>query len=302
MPTQILSRTAMRSALPFPSLNPVDGPASSSINSDHTHTFQSAARASRTARRLLPESHPAASRHQPHPAVLGIQNTSSWTSTSLWSDQERWEGILRQWDVVADLKQHSITLTSKRAGVEEEIKLARQALEDRRTEVIDALSREFAETVARIGIPGVNSAAIDPKKYLPVINGGVFSKNNQLAGGITTATQIAYWCSLIAVALRTPDSPYPMFLLIDSPRMALNTAANVSKAMYARLTTLVGTLPGRLQVIIADNELPDDYRASYEQINISYAKPTVYTIDHPGPNAVKPIGTDASQDKTDQNP
>jgi len=53
-------------------------------------------------------------------------------------------------------------------------------------------SGEFAETVARIGIPGVNSAVIAPKKYHPVINGGVFSKNNQLADGITT------------VALRNP--------------------------------------------------------------------------------------------------
>ncbi|MEU7478281.1 hypothetical protein AB0A63_20015 [Lentzea sp. NPDC042327] len=124
----------------------------------------------------------------------------------------------------------------------------------------------------------------------------MFSENNQLAGGITTATQIAYWCSLISVALRTPGSPYPMFLLIDSPRMALNTATDVSKAMYARLTTLVGTLPGRLQVIIADNELPNDYRGSYAQINISYNRPAVYTIAHPGPSAVEPIGTDASDD------
>ncbi|MEV8442076.1 hypothetical protein AB0425_32255 [Actinosynnema sp. NPDC051121] len=212
------------------------------------------------------------------------------------SEQERWEAVLRQWDTVADLQQHSVTLASERAGVEEAIKLARRALEDRRAAVIDELSKEFAETVRRIGIPGVNSAAIDPKKYLPVINGGVFSKSNQLFGGITTATQIAYWCSLIAVALRTPDAPYPLFLLIDSPRMALNTAANVNRAMYARLTTLAGTLTGRLQVIIADNELPDDYRASYAQIDISFERPAVYTIAHPGPNAVKTIGTGVGQD------
>lgn len=205
------------------------------------------------------------------------------------SEQQRWEAILRQWDVVADLHQHVRTLSSQRAQLEADIKQARQALDKRRTEIINALSEEFATTVHTIGIPGVNSAAIDPKKYLPVINGNVFSKKNQLGGGLTTATQIAYWCSLVTVALRTPDSLYPLFLMIDSPRMALNAATGLSKAMYRRLTTLVGTLPGRLQVIIADNELPKEYRASYAQIDFGYASPTVSTIPHPGRKAVRTI-------------
>jgi septal ring factor EnvC (AmiA/AmiB activator) len=205
------------------------------------------------------------------------------------SEQQRWEAVLRQWDVVADLRQHVRTLSSQRAQLEADIKQAQQALDNRRTEIIHALSEEFATTVRAIGIPGVNSATIDPKKYLPVINGNIFSKNNQLGGGLTTATQIAYWCSLVAVALRTSDNFYPLLLLIDSPRMALNTATGLSKAMYRRLTTLVGTLPGRLQVIIADNELPKEYRASYAQINFDYTTPTVSTIRHPGPNAVQTI-------------
>ncbi|MFF1608796.1 AAA family ATPase [Amycolatopsis sp. NPDC058278] len=205
------------------------------------------------------------------------------------SEQERWEAILRQWDVVADLHRHVRTLSSQRAQLEADINLAQQALNERRAEIIDALSEEFEATVRAIGIPGVKSAAIDPKNYLPVINGNVFSKKNQLAGGLTTATQIAYWSSLVAVALRTPDSLYPLFLLIDSPRMALNTATELTEAMYRRLTTLVGTLPGRLQVIIADNELPKEYRASYAQINFTYAHPTVSTVSHPGRDAVQTI-------------
>lgn len=205
------------------------------------------------------------------------------------SEQQHWEAILRQWDVVADLRRHVRTLSSQRAQLESDIRLAQQALDKRRTEVIHALSEEFATTVQAIGIPGVRSATIDPKKYLPVINGNVFSKNNQLGGGLTTATQIAYWCSLVAVALRTSDSLYPLFLLIDSPRMALNTATGLSQAMYRRLTTLVGTLPGRLQVIIADNELPKEYRASYAQIDFDYTAPTISPIPHPGPNAVQTI-------------
>jgi hypothetical protein len=80
------------------------------------------------------------------------------------------------------------------------------------------------------------------------------SSKNQLAGGVTTATQIAYWCSLVTVAMRRhdPNIIYPTFLLIDSPRQALNTADRLTDAMYARLTTQANARPGKLQLIIAD--------------------------------------------------
>ncbi|MFE5566631.1 ATP-binding protein [Amycolatopsis japonica] len=205
------------------------------------------------------------------------------------SDQSRWEAVLQQWDTVADLALHAENLDSARARLQSRIDIAQQSLEARRTEVIDGLSEEFAATVRAIGIPGVSTASIHPTKYLPVINGDVFSKDTQLGGGLTTATQIAYWCSLIAVAMRTPGADYPMFLLVDSPRLALNEDTKLSPAMYRRLTTLAGTVPGRLQVIIADNELPSGYRATYAEIDFDYDNPTVATIAHPGPNAVPTI-------------
>lgn len=209
------------------------------------------------------------------------------------SEQKHWEGLLRQWNTADDLGASVRALTARRAGLQADIRQAQAALDERRTEIIGALSEEFRTNVHKIGIPGVNTADIDPMKYLPVINGDIFSKDNQLGGGTTTATQIAYWCSLVSVALRIPDNLYPLLLMIDSPRMALNEATGLSGAMYRRLTTLVGTLPGRLQVIVADNQLPKDYRASYAQIDFDYDSPTISTISHPGPNAVQPIGEGA---------
>ncbi|MFE2750518.1 hypothetical protein ACFXGA_00790 [Actinosynnema sp. NPDC059335] len=205
------------------------------------------------------------------------------------ADQEHWESILRQWDQVADLEAATNALRVQRETALSRLEQAQSVLEQRRTSLIAEMSEEFDATVRAMRIPTIVTAAIDDRKYLPVINGQVFSANNQLSGGVTTATQVAYWCSLLAVAMRHSETAYPAFLLIDSPRLALNTATNLTEATYRRLTTQVGVLPGRLQVIIADNELPDTYHNHYAQIVFDYDHPTVSTIEHPGPARVTTI-------------
>jgi hypothetical protein len=111
-------------------------------------------------------------------------------------------------------------------------------------------------------------------------------------GGIITATQVAYWISLLTVAVRRGDTFYPALLLMDSPRLALNTAEALASALYSRIVNLSGATPGRLQLIVADNEIPDDYRANFPQITFDYDHPTVATIDHPGPAGVTTIEND----------
>lgn len=215
------------------------------------------------------------------------------------AEQQHWETILRQWDTVEDLQAATDALHSERQSTISQLDRARQALEQRRVRIIEELSEEFDETVRAIGIPGVVTTAIDTEKYLPVLNGAVFSKKNQLAGGTTTATQVAYWCSLIAVAMRNPETSYPAFLLIDSPQLALNTENNLTAAMYRRLTTQVGVMPGRLQIIIADNELPPSYRGDYTEIHFDYSRPTVSTVGHPGPARVTLISGNGSDSQTE---
>ncbi|PSL51538.1 AAA domain-containing protein [Saccharothrix carnea] len=215
------------------------------------------------------------------------------------AEQQHWEAILRQWDAVADLQAATDQLRTDRENVRSRIDHARRALELRHAEIIEEISEEFDATVRAIGIPSITTASVDSEKYLPVLNGKIFSKDNQLSGGVTTATQVAYWCSLLAVAMRHPETTYPAFLLIDSPRLALNTATNLTAAMYRRLTTQVGVLAGRLQIIIADNELPDTYRGHYAQVDFDYRHPTVSTVDHPGPANVTPIHETTSNETTD---
>ncbi|ROO87862.1 hypothetical protein EDD29_5509 [Actinocorallia herbida] len=229
------------------------------------------------------------------PRLQAFTDLSSQAAAAA-ANKERWEAVLRQWDSVADLEAAADQLRVARENSKSRLNAATRELDERRAEVIEQVSVEFDKAVRDIAIPTITQASIDPENYLPVINGTVFSSKSQLAGGVTTATQIAYWCSLLAVAVRRNDTLYPAFLIIDSPRLALNTATNVAAAMYRRLTTQADARPGKLQFIIADNELPDTYRGNQAQIDFDYDHPTVSTIEHPGPAQVARIATGELED------
>lgn len=96
---------------------------------------------------------------------------------------------------------------------------------------------------------------------------------------------------MVAVAFRRRDTLYPGFLMIDSPRLALNTAEGMAAQMYRRFVAQIGAVPGRLQFIIADNELPKEYGREFTEVVFSYDTPTVKTVSHPGPANVKVVGS-----------
>lgn len=143
--------------------------------------------------------------------------------------QEHLEATLRQWGVVEDVQRAADALIAEREQLSAKVKRAEDQLKFRRREIVGEISDEFSSAVAAIGSPAIESATVDPDKHLPVLNGKVFTKSSQFGGGVVTATQVAYWLSLLAVALRRRDTMYPAFLMIDSPRLALNTATEVTE-------------------------------------------------------------------------
>lgn len=209
------------------------------------------------------------------------------------TQQEHLEATLRQWDSVTDLENVADALSGEREQLKSGLARAIDQLQERRTEIIHEISEEFKDTIEAIGVPGIRTASVHQDKYLPILNGNFFSDEVQPGGGTATAVQVAYWSSLLAVALRQRDTNYPAFLLLDSPRLALNTADDLTAALYRRLVTQADAGPGRVQMIIADNELPEDYRGHFDQIDFDYRNPTIATIGHPGPAAVVTIGDDA---------
>jgi hypothetical protein len=198
------------------------------------------------------------------------------------------ERVLLQWDRADDLGVKAEQLQAEVDRLRAAIANAETQLADHKAELMDELDAEFAVTVGAIGIPGVRTAQIHRTNYLPLLNGQSYTKLSP-AGGVRTTTQIAYWITLITVALRRHDTLYPAFILIDSPRTSLNDADELAAALYRRLVTLADVAANRLQTIIGDNELPVAYRRDYDQLDFTYENPTIATIAHPGPNAVQTL-------------
>ena len=104
--------------------------------------------------------------------------------------------------------------------------------------------------------------------------------------------QVAYWTTLLTVAIYTTGyhNDYPTLLIIDTPQLAQNDQVQLNNAVYRRLATQrdVGKR-GEVQLIIADNAVPADYKRSFTEEEFSYERPTISSVPHPGRGKVKPI-------------
>lgn len=213
--------------------------------------------------------------------------------------QKSIEQVLVQWDRAEELAQKTELLTAERARLVREVADAEIQLAQRKTEIFRELDAEFQATVMDFGIPSIQSASIDPNSYLPILNGTPFQEVSN-AGGIITATQVAYWITLVTVAARRHDTFVPAFLLLDSPRLALNAEDDIAGQMYRRFSTQVDVTRGRFQFIIVDNELPLTQGVNVSAITFSYESPTVSTIPHPGPAGVaEPLTGSSSTESGD---
>lgn len=202
--------------------------------------------------------------------------------------QEQIEMILRQWERAAQLGDSADELATRREKLKRNVADAEDLQSRRHGKLIEELDHEFERAILTLGVPGVETASINPVTYLPLLNGERFQDYSS-GGGAITATQIAYWTSLIRVALRMEDTSYPAFVLIDSPRLALNTSESIAAALYQHLADLVLEFPGKLQLIVADNEIPAAYRRDFAELAFTYDSPTVSTVKHPGPANVVTI-------------
>ena len=169
--------------------------------------------------------------------------------------------------------------------------------EDEHAEIVTSFAREVIKRQSKSKREGSPPA--------PEPNGEDREEAARFLSGLTlqcsqpARTYIAYAAPSMYVApvlIRLgSDTPYPAFLMIDSPRLALNTAESLAAALYRRIVTQSDANQGKVQFIVADNELPDEYRRGFSEIVFDYDQPTVSTIHHPGRNAVEPLVKPAAE-------
>jgi hypothetical protein len=227
------------------------------------------------------------------PRLQAYADAAAKVASSL-AEQKSLERVLLQWDRAEDLATNAETLSARRAQLQNELGRLESDLVRRKAELFTELDSEFQSTVTDFGIPSIETASISPDSYLPLLNGRPFSEVSA-GGGIITATQVAYWITLVTVAARRRDTHFPAFLLLDSPRLALNAEDDIAAQMYKRFATQVAVTPGRLQFIVADNELPAGLDLDFDEIDFSYESPTVSSVEHPGPAHVETLAGEASE-------
>lgn len=211
------------------------------------------------------------------------------------AEQQALEQVLRQWDRAEDLAAAAEELATRRVSLQSDLRVSESNLARRKSELFAELDTEFQVTVRDFGIPSIETATISPDTYLPLLNGRPFTEVSA-GGGIITATQVAYWISLVTVAARRRDTYFPACLLLDSPRLALKAEDDIAGQMYRRFATQVAVTPGRLQFIVADNEPPASIDSRmFKELTFTYETPTVSTVQHPGPASVETLDGESSE-------
>lgn len=201
------------------------------------------------------------------------------------------EDVLRQWDRAQDLQLARASAERKVASISEKLLVAERALEETRNDLLTALSTDYQEMVNRLGVPTVTSAYVDSRNYLPFANTDRFDRIS--TGGITTALVTAYWLTVLATALRERRTRYPTMLIIDTPRKSIGQAnAHLADELYRQLDILAEANGDRMQVIVADNDIPVDISKRWQDLRFDYENPTIPTVRHPGPANVDTLDMD----------
>lgn len=216
------------------------------------------------------------------------------TAASAASSEAGLEAVNRiraYWSQYRELESEISNLTEHARQLDHAIESGKARLSGHRQR-LDELSSIFDEIVRFLEVPWYQSARIDTNTYLPIVNGRPF-QTLAVAGGMKTLVNVAYHLALLTFALSQPDTSMPDLLIIDSPRKNLGQSSEdsaLTDRIYRRFRMLADAYGNRVQMIIADNDLPPLAREFVHEIHLDYEHPFVPDVQHPGPDAVERIG------------
>lgn len=140
--------------------------------------------------------------------------------------------ILNFWDELRALDAKVDSLEQERIRLEDSLARSKAKLEARRS-VLHELGERFSATVGALKVPWASSGSIDPRNYLPLVDGERF-ESLAVAGGTKTIVTVAYHLTLLGHALSHGNTLLPQMLVLDTPRK--NLGSNPSdKEMGSRI-------------------------------------------------------------------
>ncbi|MDG4768031.1 AAA family ATPase [Solwaraspora sp. WMMD406] len=155
----------------------------------------------------------------------------------------------------------------------------------RRGAQLEDIDEAFKEEIERIGIPVDGVARIDPTSFLPLVGDTAFEDLQASGGGASTALNVAYHLTLLTTAIDYPGVLLPDLLIIDSPRKAIgNREPDVAlgRRLYARLVTLAETYGKKIQIIVADNDIPTGIVSTHATIDLTSQHSVVPGVTNTG--------------------
>ncbi|MFF9587482.1 AAA family ATPase [Streptomyces achromogenes] len=193
----------------------------------------------------------------------------------LEASSARWSNYKLTLDEADEALRSASALDSKEQELQESLAANRVRL--------DELAEVFNATVRNLRLPWYQSADIDRETYMPVVNGGQFDELS-VGGARKTIVNLAYHLANLQYALEN-DLAYPGLLIVDSPRKNVGQTAEdsaVANEVYKAFARLVEEFGNSVQLIVADNSVPDFVADSYPELHFSYENPVVPGAPHPG--------------------
>lgn len=151
---------------------------------------------------------------------------------------------------------------------------------------VQEVSELFSEILHAFSLPWLKTAEVDPKTYLPLVNG--LSLRKLSSGGMKTTTNVAYYLAVFVTGLRDGDTLTPSFLMLDSIRKDSGSGVQDlarSDRIYSYLQALQGLRVGStalardFQLLVVDNDLPSDFESAFNTMRIDPSSPLVQGVE-----------------------
>jgi DNA repair exonuclease SbcCD ATPase subunit len=230
-----------------------------------------------------------------------VENIASHTAEAARLEERQLALEIRigQYQQLQALRDEATTLANELDEKEQRLAAA-QGLRDQARDRVDDFSNNFTQTLKRFEPPWYQSSRIDLKTYLPVVDGQGLENNS---AGVKTMINDAYYLANIMTALQQPNVIHlPGLLIIDSPRKNFGSGQSdraTGQRIYSIIDALQAANHGRLQMLIADNDLPAKFNKNFKVVRLSYDNPLLNAVKHPGGDQVQTLD---SQIEADRNP